>query len=98
MADWGLESEPRCLTNGKGPEIYSKCAIGSVYTEIDRRTKKETLRTVRHKSRFGDSTICIHGYHNGNIDAACRAFSINYAREVFIVPLFLRCHMTIFAV
>ena len=77
----GLERQDTCRTNGKGPEIYSTCAFGSIYKEKKRRTNEETTKIDRHKNR-NNQWICLSGSPKISLDPQCKAFNYLHNREV----------------
>ena len=79
MTGWGREGQNTCRTNGKGPEIYSRCAFGSVWTDGDAK------KIEHHKTdnRFS----CKSGSTKSTLDVQCRAFNEYYSHEVCLTLL-----------
>jgi len=76
----GLERQDTCRTNGKGPEIYSTCAFGSIYKERERKTNEEITKIDRHKNR-NNQWICLSGSPRISLDPQCKAFNYLHNRE-----------------
>ena len=91
----GLERQDTCRTNGKGPEIYSTCAFGSIYTEKDRKTKEEITKIERHKNR-NNQWICLSGNPRISLDPQCKAFNYLHNKEVYLLLFFLEFFFFIF--
>jgi len=74
VTGWGLEQQKTCRTNGKGPEIYSRCAFGSVWTDKSgaKKSQSHTLENGRWNCKSGNARI--------SSDSPCKAF--NYQNEI----------------
>ena len=70
VASWGQST---CKTNGKGPEIYSRCASGTVYTKRGTNDSEEY------------STNCIFGHPKIHSDVECRSFNYRRNEEVSLL-------------
>jgi len=90
VTGWGLEYQSTCRTNGKGPEIYTTCAYGSVYTDKKNRTKKDI-----HQHSSGRWN-CVAANAKTSLDAECHGFNhenkgkkwniFNQTDEIVLVP------------
>jgi len=88
VTGWGLEREDTCRTNGKGPEIYSRCAFGSVWTDPRTNAKK----VEHHKTDKKESKCKTSGGAISVLDDHCAEFNqkketkFKEADEIVLVP------------
>ena len=85
VTGWGQVRQDTCRTNGKGPEIYTKCAAGSIF-EYKGKTKKEVHLTV---SNGRNDWNCIGGATVAKLDPPCYGFNSNSKhKEMVSISLF----------
>ena len=84
MTGFGLETQDTCRTNGKGPEIYSTCAPGSIMKHKGKTTKiKHYNETIRGNKEWMPG---LYGCKGGNaptkLDPACYGFNYHNKEKV----------------
>ena len=79
VTGFGLETQDTCRTNGRGPEIYTTCAPGSI---IEHKGKTEKIRHYK-ENWYGQKVWapgCISGYAPTKLYAPCYGFNYLYVR------------------
>ena len=81
VTGFGLETQDTCRTNGKGPEIYSTCASGSIMKHKGKIEKiKHYNETITGKKEWVPGLYgCISGNAPTKLDAPC--YGYNYQNK-----------------
>ena len=77
MTGWGQVSQETCRTNGKGPEIYTKCAAGSFYEH------RGKIKKIKHltESNGRQTWNCMSGFSLYTISNDIKELNLNLKIE-----------------